>query len=439
MGSRRSRHKSRGGQRKRSSAPLQDAARLEAAGDLPGAIAALRAAPASHRQRWPVQQSLGRLLIRVGDPRGAVAAFEQAAALRPEAVDTWNDLGAARAELGQWLPARDAFERARTLAPGDVDVHINLGTLAASDDRLDEAALLLRRAIELDPRRSRAHANLGRVLSRQHAHASAREVFDRACQLDPSDAMLTMDAALARVAARAEDEAEAFIEQALRRHPGHAGLLAARTLALAGQGRDAAVRRLQGLHRFVRTGALDVDPGAIASTVRADPTLTDSPRSHATRGGQHSGALDPDRQPVLAGLRDAIVERLRRYIHELPDIDHPLVRARPRRIELLLWSVVLTEGGYQIPHIHPEAWLSGVFYAELPPAVGAGSTEAGCFRIGEIDPALQHRAQFERRTIVPEAGMLVLFPSYLWHRTVPWQGPGHRVSVAFDVVAAAHV
>lgn len=436
MKSRRSARGSPTGSRKRSRSrdPRSQAGRLEAAGDLPGAIAVLRAASGPSRQDWALQHSLGRLLIRVGDPRPAAVAFEHAAAARPQAVQTWNCLGAARAELGETTSAQAAFERARALAPDDPDAHINLGTLAASQQRLDEAAQYLRRAVALAPEHARAHANLGRVLSRQGQHEAARAALQRACECDPDDAMLAMDAALARIAAQAEPEALTLIEQARRRHPGHAGLLAARTLALAGQGRHAEVRRLQGLHRFVRTGALDVDPSAIASTVLADPTLTESPRSHATRGGRHSGALDPDRDPALGRLRDAIVARLRRYIEELPDIPHPFVQARPRALGLELWSVVLTEGGYQVPHIHPDAWLSGVFYAQLPPAVGSEDGEAGCVRLGDIDPALRHRAQFERRTLVPEVGMLVLFPSYLWHRTVPWRGEGRRVSVAFDVV-----
>jgi hypothetical protein len=32
--------------------------------------------------------------------------------------------------------------------------------------------------------------------------------------------------------------------------------------------------------------------------------------------------------------------------------------------------------------------------------------------------------------------MLVLFPAYLFHRTVPLQGDDARVSFAFDVIAA---
>jgi hypothetical protein len=36
----------------------------------------------------------------------------------------------------------------------------------------------------------------------------------------------------------------------------------------------------------------------------------------------------------------------------------------------------------------------------------------------------------------PTVGMLVLFPSYFWHGTVPFTGSRARLTVAFDIVPA---
>jgi hypothetical protein len=38
--------------------------------------------------------------------------------------------------------------------------------------------------------------------------------------------------------------------------------------------------------------------------------------------------------------------------------------------------------------------------------------------------------------IRPEVGQLVLFPSYLWHGTVPFDDAAPRITVAFDAVPA---
>ncbi|HIO46624.1 TPA: hypothetical protein EYN23_04625, partial [Candidatus Poribacteria bacterium] len=36
-------------------------------------------------------------------------------------------------------------------------------------------------------------------------------------------------------------------------------------------------------------------------------------------------------------------------------------------------------------------------------------------------------------TVKPEPGLLLLFPSYYFHRTVPFKGCEKRISIAFDV------
>ena len=39
-----------------------------------------------------------------------------------------------------------------------------------------------------------------------------------------------------------------------------------------------------------------------------------------------------------------------------------------------------------------------------------------------------------RRAIQPVPGTLVLFPSYMWHGTVPFRSAESRTTIAFDVV-----
>ena len=37
------------------------------------------------------------------------------------------------------------------------------------------------------------------------------------------------------------------------------------------------------------------------------------------------------------------------------------------------------------------------------------------------------------RKIKPEPGLVILFPSYVWHGTIPFSTGGERISIAFDV------
>ncbi len=95
------------------------------------------------------------------------------------------------------------------------------------------------------------------------------------------------------------------------------------------------------------------------------------------------------------------------------------------------WSVRLNRQGFHTDHVHPEGWLSSAFYVRLPDAPG----REGWLKFGE--PGTPTRPPLEAEHFIkPEPGMLVLFPSYMWHGTVPFAADGTRLTCAFDVVRA---
>jgi hypothetical protein len=94
--------------------------------------------------------------------------------------------------------------------------------------------------------------------------------------------------------------------------------------------------------------------------------------------------------------------------------------------------VKLEPEGFHADHIHPDGWLSSAFYVELPKAIENARRE-GWIKFGQ--PALPTRPPLEAEHFVrPAPGKLVLFPSYMWHGTVPFSGDETRLTMAFDVV-----
>jgi hypothetical protein len=64
------------------------------------------------------------------------------------------------------------------------------------------------------------------------------------------------------------------------------------------------------------------------------------------------------------------------------------------------------------------------------------TAQQGWIKFGE--PSLQVALKTPvRRTIQPTAGRLVLFPSYMWHGTIPFHDAAARTTIAFDVVPRA--
>lgn len=161
------------------------------------------------------------------------------------------------------------------------------------------------------------------------------------------------------------------------------------------------------------------------------------PVNQSVRGGsQTPGRLFGRPDPVIAALRDSIASSVSRYIAALPsDPTHPFLQRKSAGIRFAgSWSVRLSSSGRHVNHFHQEGWISSAYYVALPPSVEAareGDT-SGFLQFGE-PPKELGLALEPRRVIKPRAGRLVLFPSYLWHGTVPFSGDTPRLTVAFDV------
>lgn len=63
---------------------------------------------------------------------------------------------------------------------------------------------------------------------------------------------------------------------------------------------------------------------------------------------------------------------------------------QPRRLELRMeihgWAISHGQGGSQVPHVHPIAQWSGVYYVRVPARVASGSA-GGCLRVTDPRPA----------------------------------------------------
>jgi tetratricopeptide (TPR) repeat protein len=156
----------------------------------------------------------------------------------------------------------------------------------------------------------------------------------------------------------------------------------------------------------------------------------------SVRGGtQTDGPLFKRIDPIIRQLRSTIVGAVETYRSKLSPVDpnHPLLRhRRDRRVRFSgSWSVRLRSGGSHSNHVHPQGWISSALYVSLPQKRPDDAEDAGWLTLGEPDDQMQLSLPPQRK-IEPKAGHLVLFPSWMWHGTVPFS-EGERLTVAFDV------
>jgi tetratricopeptide (TPR) repeat protein len=191
--------------------------------------------------------------------------------------------------------------------------------------------------------------------------------------------------------------------------------------------------------RFVQVIDLSTeigDLGKLAATLRDLHLAKGEFLDQSVRGGtQTDGPLLSRIEAPIRQLRKAIVGAVERYVGQLPTRDerHPLLsRRRDRRVRFSgSWSVRLRSGGRHSNHVHPEGWISSALYIALPQRQEGEADDAGWFTLGEPHTGLRLDLPPWRK-VEPKPGHLVLFPSWMWHGTVPFND-SERLTVAFDV------
>lgn len=167
-------------------------------------------------------------------------------------------------------------------------------------------------------------------------------------------------------------------------------------------------------------------------TYGADLQASSPGVSKSNRGGWHSdGNIFQTDDEVVAVLevlvREAVLSATAR-IGARADLD-------ALHLKLSGWMNINPPLGYNAPHTHPGAHWSGVYYVKQP-AIETGNSGM----IEFLDPRsdlpnwriLDAPAFRLKKKLRPEAGDLILFPSYLVHWVYPNEAEDERISIAFN-------
>jgi Flp pilus assembly protein TadD len=160
------------------------------------------------------------------------------------------------------------------------------------------------------------------------------------------------------------------------------------------------------------------------------------PFDQSPRGGtQTDGALLQRMDPLIVQLRTILAEAVGNFIDGLPPIEanHPFL-GRSRRPFAFAgsWSIRLLDKGYHISHVHPMGWLSSALYISLPDRSCDTDPHSGWLALG-VPPQELGLNLPPVRLVEPKEGRLILFPSIMWHETIPFEA-GERLTCAFDIV-----
>ncbi len=133
-------------------------------------------------------------------------------------------------------------------------------------------------------------------------------------------------------------------------------------------------------------------------------------------------------QVFLATIISEYIDRLKGNLGN-PFLDNP-----PKEWKLISWANVLEADGYQGPHCHEKGWVSGTYYVKVPPTISPdAANKDGKIFFGPGDDEFPLTGKIKAHWIIPKEGTFIIFPSYLYHQTVPSRSAEHRVAISYDV------
>jgi tetratricopeptide (TPR) repeat protein len=380
----------------------------------------------------------------MGDAKAAERSFRMALQRRPDDARAASEL----AEL-LWMTTADVETATaplgQALANG-ADEHAVAATLIKMYEiagRRSELATLFDRLLSRHPDNAAYLAEAGRAALMDGDPERALGLVDRSLQIDPQQVSTLIHSASVRLALGRSEEALVAARAALQLEPDNQATWGWLATCARAAGSDEH-RRLFNYEAFVKAYTIDTPEGwesldafleDLGGVLRNLHRTRAEPLAQSVRGGtQTFGDLAKVDHPVLRSFFQVLDRAILKYMREIGGGEHWYLSRNNGRYRIQsAWSVRLRGQGRHSNHYHPMGWISSAFYVALPPTP-AGSRE-GWIQFGQ-PPFQTSPEQPPELFLEPKPGRLVLFPSYMWHGTVPFSADAERLTIAFDAVPA---
>jgi len=382
--------------------------------------------------------NLGNALHAQGRLDAAEAEYRAALAADPRHIRGLISLGNLLAALRRPAEAREPLAAAATLAPGSAAAHLFLANALRDLGHADEAVASYQRALAIEPAHADSNENLGGLHKSRGRLEEALRYFRASANPFARAQALDCELRLGR-----HRDFFAWLEAHVAEEAANLHSASLSAYAAAQLGRTDPHRYCPdplSMVRIVDRYTTAADAPFLADLVR-EASQVDAlwePRGVTTKRGFQTGgnlfvhaAANPG--GALARLRDDLIAELQRYRAALPATGLGLAERWPAAPRLHGWYVRLLTGGHQGFHNHPFGWLSGCLYLRMPEAAPAGEGAIEFGLAGDDFPKLADRPA---PTLLhqPRPGQLALFPSSLFHRTIPFRSDEERLCIAFDLL-----
>ena len=412
-------------------------------GDLEASIDCYRQAVKVKPGDADALNNLGAALQHNGELDAAIDTYKQALKISPRCAEACNNMGISFQDKGDLDAAISSYKQALKIKPNYANAYNNMGHALHDKGDLKASIDCYKNALKITPDSAQAHNNMGNILKEMGEYQEAIKHFDffATSEINPSKPQFWFNS-------KSQTLECLYIL-------GHYSELKERLDLLAES--DDMNLRVAAVSAFV-TNQLNIEDtypfckkpldflhvGSLNSHISDVSGFVENlileakkenqvwePTHGVTKFGFQTSPTIFEAGKNCEALEKIIRKEIDSYYSKFQSEDCVYMNSWPDEYNLRGWFSRLVKNGHQTPHNHPSGWLSGVIYLKTidSPGTDEGSIELSLH--GHDLPILDN--SYARKIHHPKVGDIVLFPSSLFHRTIPFDQDTERCVIAFDL------
>ncbi len=413
-----------------------------------------------------VFSNYGSILKGLGKLKEAEASQRKAIELNPNFADAHSNLGNILTDLGKLEDAEVSQRKAIELNPNFANAYYNLGNILRDLGQLEDAEESNRKAIQLRPDFAEAHSSLGSILRDLGKLEEAKNEWMKAIKLDPtlkapieelsrrlyldkeynlaikylqenkSDNSQSLYLSCLLCLDREKEFNQKYNELAKKRvcNADMSGIIEHANI-IYGTKKDSyfcneALKYIS-IEKINKNLYSESHLQELISYLK-DNKINTRPQSLTYKAKQTSGDLFSLNYPFIKSLKKVLEDKIKIYKDSFKDSNQGFIKNWPKEYSLRSWLLSMKTGGFIKPHNHRYGWITGSFYLQLPK--NDDNKNAGNISFSYQGPEFPTKGKIFDSTIKNiETRDICIFPSSLFHNTIPFENTEERICLVFDL------
>ena len=399
----------------------------------------LQEAEQSYRQALKINpnfaeahSNLGSVLKGLGKLQEAELSFSEAIKIKPDYAIAHYNLGNVLGDLGKLKEAEKSYQKAIEIKSDFALAHYNLGMILINLGNSYEGELSLRKAIEIDPNLTCAVEQLARHLYLNEKFNLAIEYLSKSksdsCQSLYLSCLLCLDKEKEFYKKYNEISQQKICNADMSGIIEHANIIY--------ETRNDSYFCNEAI-KYIFKEKINEELFSAAhfdqliSYLKSDELKT-KPQALIYKASQSTGNLFLLNYPFIKSLKKALEVKIELYKARFKDSKQGFIENWPKEYTLRSWILSMKTGGFIKPHNHRYGWITGSFYLQVPKC--NNNDNSGNISFSYQGPEYPTKGKKFDATIKKiDNRDICIFPSSLFHHTIPFKSTEERICLVFDL------